>query len=530
MMSRMHDVLVEQHPWLGTVPGPLAMATAPGHDDIVWIAGGGRGDAAVLRFDAGGWSRMAVEASGLRAVLPLSDVEALVAGEHGVVARVRFDERTSTLVERKTRECLFSIAKDARGKTLVGGDDGTLFELRDDGSARVLPTFSRERIAALIAEPDGTWLWAGSGGLMRTDLQHEPSRVIATNALLNAIARAPDGSLLVTGNGGQIHRWREGRHESLASGVSVDLDCVTWDPARARFVVGGSGGVLLEVSLDGAVKALSTSTAPRSPSALLPYRGGLLVASWSQIGPPYRFVGAIQFDGDRAVAPFAVREPPRQALPPAPERTVARDVTRFLGAEDGVMISMTEAKRRLGDGWPDWIETDLEHVRFFDGDVRVASTKALLAKTERRGFAVVVTGSLVVDGVLDAVAGGDGYDSVLVVGGGVHAESAIVRYGIKADIDGVFEVANVVVCSHGDDGGALVCGRLRARVLLYALYFSKPDAELDAFVVGDVYGDESFPPSRGAEIFVPEVLDAGEPDVDAISAALRERRPVLLSS
>jgi hypothetical protein len=117
---------------------------------------------------------------------------------------------------------------------------------------------------------------------------------------------------------------------------------------------------------------------------------------------------------------------------------------------------------------------------------------------------------------------------VLVVGGNVWAESAIFRYGIKAAIGGAFEVASVIVCSHGDDGGTLWAGAIRAQVLAYSLYFPRPDANpLDAFCIGDVYGERSFSPGRANEVFVADVLDEGGFDESALADALRAGKPVL---
>lgn len=72
------------------------------------------------------------------------------------------------------------------------------------------------------------------------------------------------------------------------------------------------------------------------------------------------------------------------------------------------------------------------------------------------------------------------------------------------------EVATVILCAYGDDGGSLWVDSVRAQVFHYATYFSKPDCPIEAFCVGDVYGDRSFPPERAAEVFVPEVLEEGE--------------------
>jgi hypothetical protein len=64
-------------------------------------------------------------------------------------------------------------------------------------------------------------------------------------------------------------------------------------------------------------------------------------------------------------------------------------------------------------------------------------------------------------------------------------------------------------------------------VLSYSLYFPKPDAEIDAFCIGDVYGDTSFPPERANEVFVADVLEVGELDERVAASWLREGRSIL---
>jgi hypothetical protein len=134
---------------------------------------------------------------------------------------------------------------------------------------------------------------------------------------------------------------------------------------------------------------------------------------------------------------------------------------------------------------------------------------------------------LIVDGPLDATPGGDGYGSVLVVQGDAWAQAALFRYGIVASFSGTLEVATVVLCDHGDDGGMLWAGAIRAQVLAYSLYFPKPECPIDAFCIGDVYGEASFPPERAEEVFIAEVLERGGFDEHRIAERLRKGQPVL---
>ncbi len=114
-----------------------------------------------------------------------------------------------------------------------------------------------------------------------------------------------------------------------------------------------------------------------------------------------------------------------------------------------------------------------------------------------------------VDGYLDGGAGGDGYDSVLAVSGNVWAESAYFRSCVTL-VCNTLEVATVIMCAYGDEGGSLWVDSVRAQVFHYSTYFSKPACPIDAFCVGDVSGERSFPPERGVEVFITEVLDGGQ--------------------
>ena len=516
----MHVILQDSHPILGAIPGPLAFAA---EGDVLWVAGGGRGSSAVLRFGAAGWQRFPVPAHGLRAVLPLGEERALVVGESGYAAYVIADrERSPETIEVPTRECLFAVARAADGRILVGGDGGALYAI-DGTRAEHLRTGTQHRVAHVL--PDGdTWLWAGAGGLYRARANGYSTKVLDTPAALTRMAIAPDGTLALSGDAGQLWFVRGETHTRIESGTTADLETIAWDPAGSRFVVGGAAGALLALALDGTVRTLGTLDVERSVTAVLPTRGGILAGAWKQTGAPYTFVGLIAFLGEDP--PVSIQPPPRQQLPPRRARAFAI-AGAPLGAGDGELVTMAEAQRRLPNvAWPD--TTQFEHVRFYAGDVRVSTTDELLAETEERGYAVAIAGNLVVDGVLDAVAGGDGYDSVLVVTGDVFAEAAVFMYGIQCVIGGALEVASVVAMSNGDDGGYVACARVAAQVLYYTNYFSPPNAERDCFAIGDVYGERAFPPSRAAEVFVPAVLDEGYPDVGALADALRRGVPVLV--
>jgi hypothetical protein len=183
------------------------------------------------------------------------------------------------------------------------------------------------------------------------------------------------------------------------------------------------------------------------------------VCGWTQQGPPYRFRGALYFDGTDA--PGQLYQAPRQDFGPPLARTVGHSGRPELEVADVEVIPFDEAVRRIPDAdWPD--HGRFEEIRFYDGDLHVADVEELLDGND--DYAVAIRGDLIVDGVLDAVAGGDGYGSLLVVSGDVWARAAIFRYGIAVPVGGTFEVATVVLCSHGDDGGSLMAKAIRPRL------------------------------------------------------------------
>jgi hypothetical protein len=222
-----------------------------------------------------------------------------------------------------------------------------------------------------------------------------------------------------------------------------------------------------------------------------------------------------------------VYQAPRQDFGPPQARTAGRSGRPLLGAGDCQLITLDEARQRMPDvTWPDDLE-DGEVVRFYDGDVHVADTTALLDDHDASGYWVAIRGDLTVDGTLDATAGGDGYGSWLIVQGDVWAHAAIFRYTIAACISGTLEVATVVMCDRGDDGGYLEAAVIRAQVLAFAVYFPKPEADIDALCIGDVDDDPGLPEERGNEVFVAGVLENGVLEEDTAAAWLRAGRPIL---
>ena len=518
----MDAFLTDGHPLLGLLPGPLALAS---RDGVIWAAGGGRGQSALLRFDAEGWRARSIDAHGLRAVVPL-DGQQVIAGEYGYLA-IASDEDVR-LVETHTSGCLFGLTEV--GELIwVTGDGGFVATLDPRTSElRTQPRFTSQTVAGVTLAPGGELVFLAGDQLMRRRADGPLDPALAGRAPLTDAACAPDGTLAVSGDGGQLYLAAPGGELAPCRGVPhLDLECLRYDPRRDGFLVAGERGFVGVLSRDGELRALPAASPPYRLTSILPWGDGHLYAGWTQQGPPYQLRGALYFDG--ADAPSRVHRAPRQDFGPPRARTVGYSGRPALPVEAGELVSFSEAQRRMPDvEWPD--DGRFDQVRFYDGDVHVASTEALLPADEPGDYAVAIRGDLIVDGLLDATAGGDGYGSWLMVQGDVWALAAIFRYAIAASVSGTLEVATVVMCDRGDDGGVLTARLIRAQVLSYSVYFPLPEAEIDAFCIGDVYGDTSFPPERASEVFIPDVIKDGELEENTAQDWLRKGRPILRDS
>ena len=535
----MDAFLKDGHPLLGSVPGPLALA---GHDGVIWAAGGGRGESALLRFDDEGWRAEQLDAGGLRAVLPLDAETVVVAGEYGYLAIVGGGEEEARVIETGAyKGCLYGLARIG-GVIWVTGDEGFVATLDPQtGELHVEPPFTSGNVVRAVAGPEGETLFVAGSQLIRRSADGTVDAWFSGRAPLTDAAYAPDGSLAVTGDAGQLYLAEPGGIPVPCDGApALDLEALLYDPRRDGFLIVGEDGFIGFLGPDGdsdgdgdgagagVLQALAPAVPPYRLTSVLPWQDGHLYTGWVQTGPPYRFCGAVYFDGAAEAAPSKVYVAPRQDFGPPRVRTVGNSGRTPLAVEDFEVIPLDAAKERMPEvTWPDFPPFD--HIRFYDGDLHVADCTALMEYEEREasGYAIAISGDLIVDGTLDATAGGDGYGSLLVVQGDVWAQAALFRYGIAASIGGTLEVATVVQCDHGDDGGVLWAATIRAQVLFYSLYFPIPDAELDAFCIGDVYGDTSFPPDRATEVFVPDVLEDGELDESTAASWLREGRSIL---
>ncbi|UGT62246.1 hypothetical protein [Nocardia asteroides] len=512
----MRAFMVDGHPLLGKIPGPLVPAR---FGETLWVAGGGRGDSAVLRLDGAGWRSRRLDANGLRAILPLSDTTAVVAGEHGFLAIIDADDER--IVPTDTGGCLYALAA-VGGAIRVTGDAGFVAVLDPEtGELRVEPPFTGDSVVAVAAAPGGATVFVAGDAVIVRSPDGSVRESFRGNAPLCGVAFAPDGRAVVVGDKGQVFRSAPGgSFLPCREAPSLDLEHVHYDAPRDRFLVVGADGFVGLLD-DTGFRAAPPATPPYRLSGVVEWGDGHLFTGWTQQGPPFEFRGALYHDG--STVPDTVYHPPRQDFGPPRSRTVAVPSDAALGAGDYTVLPLAEATRLLpGVSWPDCA---LDEVRFYDGDVHVADATALLGSDT--DYAVAIRGDLTVDGTLDATAGGEGYGSLLVVGGDVWARAAMFRYGIAAAIGGTLQVATVVLCDHGDDGGTLRAGEIDAQVLSYSLYFPRPDAEFDAFLIGDVYGEASFPPERADEVFVPEVLEDGFLDERTAAKWLREGRPIL---
>lgn len=516
----MDAFLKDGHPLLGSLPGPLALA---GRDGVIWAAGGGRGESALSRFDAEGWRRWPVDANGLRAVYPLDDGTVVLAGEHGYLAIA--DGARIRRVATPCEGCLYALT--GVGELIwVTGDDGFVATLDPRTSElRIHARFTSDSVVGVAAAPGGELVFVTGSRLLRRASDGAVNALFSGRAPLTDAAFAPDGRLAVAGDAGQLYLAAPGRSPEPCDAPALDLERLSYDARRDAFLVTGEGGFVGVLGRDGILNTLPAAVPAYRLTGILPWRDGHLYAGWIQQGPPYRLRGALYFDGAGEAAPSTVYRAPRQDFGPPRVRTVGRGERPPLAVDAWESIPLDEAERRMPEvTWPD---CPLDTVRFYDGDVRVPDTAALLDDAEESGYAVAIRGDLIVDGLLDATAGGEGYGSLLVVQGDVWAHAAMFRYGIAASIGGSLEVATVMMCDHGDDGGTLWAAAIRAQVLAYSLYFPKPDGEIDAFCIGDVYGDTSFPPTRADEVFVAGVLENGVLDERVAAAWLREGRPIL---
>jgi hypothetical protein len=255
-------------------------------------------------------------------------------------------------------------------------------------------------------------------------------------------------------------------------------------------------------------------------SSLVPYRGGWVVGGWSQKGPPYGFTGALAFLG--AEPPIVIAQRPGIARPTIKKRTVTVEAEP-LGIADYRVIDATEADRRFGLSerlnMPYDVITRCKEIRLYEGDVVVDRFDN--PSIGDGSHHVIVDGNLIVTGGLRWRDYGAG--SFLLVTGAISTGSTHV-HGCPTIITPLLEAEHVVACDHGDDGGYLEVGTLRAALVCQSTYFNVHAGTIDAFVLGDHdYVDPRVDrrPDEAAQILRVELINEdGEAIVRALIAAM----------
>ncbi|HEU0034621.1 MAG TPA: YCF48-related protein [Kofleriaceae bacterium] len=189
------------------------------------------------------------QASGLRDVLVDGD-RVWIVGEYGIIAHTI--DRGATWQSRKVAAtpCLYSIARDGRGRTWITGDGGLVLRSRGDRFARV-DNHSGTRVLGVWIDPaDGMpWLYDSGGMLQRW--QRKQFVVVALAAMkrtrpLTNLLRTPAGTLIVTADDGLILRsstdgasWKR-----VAVPTKASFETIALTPFGI-FVVGDRGTLLV---------------------------------------------------------------------------------------------------------------------------------------------------------------------------------------------------------------------------------------------------------------------------------------------
>jgi hypothetical protein len=220
--------------------------------------------------------------------------------------------------------------------------------------------------------------------------------------------------------------------------------------------------------------------------SMLRWKDGWLVGAWNQVGPPYRFIGALAYVGNEENAPKIVAPRPGIPRPSEMPHLYAPDPTRKrLGAADYTLIDPAEADRRFGISatmeMPYDVLTAEHELRLYEGDIVVDEFEAPSDGGDG-AHNVIVDGNLLVSGLLDWAdfAGG----SFLHVTGVISVQSAHFQ-GCPTIQAPLLEAEHVVACQMGDDGGYLAVETLRATLVIQDTYFNVSAREIDGFVLGD---------------------------------------------
>ncbi len=515
-------VVRERDLHLGVIPGPLYLAVA---NDTIWVAGGGRGQSIVMRCCDGVWATCAeIDAAGLRGVLALSADVAIVSGETGTLARTADGGRTFERIATNTSSCLYALSRDRAGQIWVGGDDGLLLVSSDEGRSFAAVPAPEGRVFRVVPHGDvGGWI-VSEHVLATIDARRMFDTVLEDRrAVFNDIAAREDGIVLLVADGGRAWRSVDGTtFEEIEVGTEADLERVRI--VDGRFVVlGGDGNIRTSdhgltwettVEVDAALRLCSS----------IPWKDGWLLGAWNQVGPPYRFVGALVFVGSEESAPKVIAPRPGIARPADKARTVKHDPTRKrLGTGDYTLIAPAEADRRFELSekmdMPYDVLTAEHEVRLYEGDLVVDEFGAP-GDGGHGAHNVIVDGNLIVARSLywADYAGG----SFLHVTGAISVQSAHF-HGCPTVQARLLEAEHVVVCEKGDNGGYLVVETLRAQLVVQSTHFNVTAQTLDGFVLGDeVCPRVDLPGDEAAKLLRPSFIDReyGGPDVNKLLDAM----------
>ena len=513
---------------LGVVPGPVYLDVSK---DTIWFAGGGRGHCVVMRCHEGEWSLCAeVEANGLRSVLGLSPDRALVSGENGTLALTvdggRSFRRIATGIAPDATACLYALSRDRAGHVWVGGDDGLLLVSTDSGETFSVVAAPEGRVFRVVPHgAAGGWIVSEHALASIDEKRAFETTLEDRRAVFNDIATLEDGTALLVADGGRAWRSTDSRtFEEVEVGTEADLERVR--VIDGRFVVlGGDGRV--RTSEDGLVweSSLEIDPALRLCSTV-PWKEGWLIGAWNQVGPPYRFVGALAYVGDEERAPKVVAPRPGIARPAEKPRTVKADPSRKrLGAADYTLIDPGAADARFAIAekmeMPYDVLTAEHEVRLYEGDLVVDEFEA---PTDGGDGAhnVIVDGNLIVARSLDWAdfAGG----SFLHVTGAISVQSAHFQ-GCPTIQAPRLEAEHVVVCQQGDDGGYLDVGTLRAQLVIQSTHFNVTADAIEGFVLGDrsrVRPRVDLSADEAVKLLRPSFIDReyGTPDVRKLIDAM----------
>ncbi len=178
--------------------------------------------------------------------------EVVVVGEYGFIGRSADHGATWVEVSSSASGCLFSALPDAEhGSVWICGDAGYVAELRGAQLLRKDVGIS-ERLSAVARGAGSLWLLGYEGGLYRFD-GDTASEVMRGPDGLTCLVELPSGTLLLSGDGGQLYRSTDAGQTftRVELEVSEDLEAVAVTRAGVAVVLGG-GATLWASTDDGA--------------------------------------------------------------------------------------------------------------------------------------------------------------------------------------------------------------------------------------------------------------------------------------